>query len=382
MHRGELRTAGWPALDGILCGYILSIVAVLAASAGSAFAAADAQRGAAVVQRERCLGCHSIRGEGGNTAPDLGRRFAHSYTPATLAAEMWNHAPRMWAAIEQANMPLPRLTEADADDLFAYLYSVRYFDRPGDAGRGKELFTEKHCSGCHSLTEPSHGPGDPVSSWMSLKDPVALVEDMWNHASVMQRAVQQKEHQWVMLTGQDLTDLTVYLQNLPSQRGEKASFTLPDPASGREPFEKNCAQCHTGSLSLDKRLSGMTLTDVAAAMWNHVPRMLTVPTVGTDDMHKIVAYVWEKQYLGPSGNAGKGRKVFQDKHCASCHDDPTFTQAHFMRGGKVFTPLSMVSVLWLHGPQMLEQMKKRGVTWPRLSPEDISNLVSYLNTRP
>jgi mono/diheme cytochrome c family protein len=382
MHTGKLRTAPCRTLGAILSGSVLSVIVALAVSAGPVFAAADAQRGAQVVQRERCLMCHSIRGRGGTAAPDLGRRFAHSYTPATLAAEMWNHAPRMWNAIEQANMPLPRLTDADADNLFAYLYSVRYFDRPGDAGRGKELFTEKHCSGCHSLTEPSKGPGDPVSTWMSLKDPVALVEDMWNHATVMHRAVKEKEHQWVMLTGQDLTDLTVYLQNLPSQRGETASFTLPDPASGRAPFEKNCAPCHNGSLSLDRRLSDMTLTDVAAAMWNHVPRMLTVPTVGTDDMHKIVAYVWEQQYLGPSGNVGKGRKAFHDKHCASCHDDPNFTQAHFMRAGKIFTPLSMVSVLWLHGPQMLEQMKKRDVTWPHLTPEDVSNIVAYLNTRP
>src|SRR6516164_1771132 len=107
---------------------LLTIVpAVLAAGA-------DAARGAEVLRRENCLLCHSLRGEGGSVAPDLGRRLGQNYTPAALTSLMWNHAPAMWAEMAAQRIPRPQLNDADASDLFAYLYSVRFFDRTADAG--------------------------------------------------------------------------------------------------------------------------------------------------------------------------------------------------------------------------------------------------------
>ena len=342
----------------------------------------DAQRGADVLRRENCLACHALRGEGGSSAPDLGRRSGESYTPAALASLMWNHGPAMWTEIAAQRIPRPSLNEADAQGLFAYLYSIRFFDRPGDAGRGKQIFSEKHCSECHSLTEPAKGPGTAVSTWKSVSDPVALVQQMWNHASAMKNAIAQRKDLRVVLTGQELTDLTVYLQNIPPLRQTQSSLTMPDPASGKALFAADCAQCHKGSLALERRLSNMTLTDVGAAMWNHVTRMLAVPMANSEDMRKVVAYVWEQQYLGPPGNAGRGRKTFEEKHCAFCHDDPSFSQAKFVRGEKMFSPVAMIPVIWNHGPEMQEQMGQKGIVWPRLAPEDITNLVAYLNTRP
>lgn len=347
-----------------------------------AAAGADAERGAQVLQRENCLHCHALRGEGGNLAPDLSRRTAHGYTPATLASMMWNHAPAMWAEISAQKLPLPQLSPADAEDLFAYLYSMRYFERPGDAGRGKQLFLERHCAECHSLDDSGKGPGAPVSKWKSLSDPMALVQQMWNHSSAMKSELAQRKKVWVALTGPELNDLTVYLQNFPVGRKAPPQFTLPPASEGKALFDASCAQCHKASLSLDRRLNGMTLTDVAASMWNHVPRMLAVPVIEEGDMARIVAYVWQSQYLGPSGNVGRGRKTFEEKKCASCHDPGGVAAGKFVRGERVLTPLSMISALWSHGPQMEAEMKSRGIAWPRLAPDDVSNLVSYLNTRP
>jgi hypothetical protein len=39
----------------------------------------------------------------------------------------------------------------------------------------------------------------------------------------------------------------------------------------------------------------------------------------------------------------------------------------------------MVSALWHHGPQMLDQMKAKNIAWPRLTGADMANLVAYLN---
>ena len=111
----------------------------------------NARQGALLFREKRCIECHSFQAIGGSGAPDLARRSAREYTPNRLAAVMWNHAPAMWGAMAQKGIAVPALGEREAADLYAYFYSVRYFDRPGDAARGKALFATKRCGQCHAL---------------------------------------------------------------------------------------------------------------------------------------------------------------------------------------------------------------------------------------
>lgn len=370
----------------------LGMVGLLLVACGSLSPAGDAQRGAAVLRRENCLRCHSIRaheiprfaqqGEGGNLAADLSRPMGRHFTPAVLASLMWNHAPSMWASMKDQGIERPRVSEQDADDLFAYFFSIRFFEKLGDAQRGKQVFESKHCSECHALEEPGQGPGHPVSTWKSLGDPILLVHDMWDHVDAMKDALQQRQRAWVILNGQELTDLSVYLQNLPQTPKMQTEFSLPDPASGEQAFDATCARCHTGALSLDARLSNMTLMDVAAALWSHIPKMKDAPRTSQEDMRKIVAYVWERQYLGPAGNRARGARVFQARHCSACHNDPQSGAPKLPRDGVRYSTVSMIQVLWAHGPQMLDRMQQSGLAWPRLSPDDVSNLVAYFNPQP
>ena len=344
--------------------------------------AGDAQRGAEILRRENCLGCHNIHGEGGHSAPDLGRRAAVRYTPAVLASVMWNHAPAMWSAMAAKTMSPPHLSLQDSDDLFAYFLSIRFFDRPGEAERGKLVFEQKGCSGCHSLDQSGSGPGKPVSQWTVFGDPVLLVQEMWNHSGQMTKAFSEHKRKWVTLTGQDLSDLTVYLHNRPGAPKSSGNLSLPDPSSGKELFESVCAKCHQGSLSLNDRLENQTLADIAADMWNHAPKMTGAPGLGPEEMRKIVAYVWLRQFIGTAGSATKGEKVFKAKHCANCHADPSSGAPKLNRGEQAYTPVTMISVLWTHGPAMRQKMIEKGFSWPNLSPEDIDSLASYLSAKP
>ena len=43
-------------------------------------------------------------------------------------------------------------------------------------------------------------------------------------------------------------------------------------------------------------------------------------------------------------------------------------------------PFSMASVLWLHGPAMLEKMKQTNRPWPRFSKPEMVDLTAYLNS--
>ena len=353
--------------------------------------AGDAQRGAAVLRNENCLRCHSVRandiprfgqqGEGGNTAPDLSHPMGRRFTPAVLASLMWNHAPVMWASMKDQGIERPQVSEQDGDDLFAYFFSIRFFEKPGEAERGKQVFEVKHCAECHSLDQAGSGPGHPVSTWKSLSDPILLVHDMWDHVEAMQNALAERKRGWVTLSGQELTDLSLYLQNLPQIPKTPGEFSLPDPASGEPAFKATCIRCHTGSMSLETRLSNMTLLDVAAAMWNHIPKMKDVPRTSQEDMRTIVAYIWERQYLGPPGNAARGARVFEAKRCAVCHNDPQSGAPKLPGRNLGYTTSTMIHVLWTHGPEMLDKMKQKGLAWPHLAPDDVSNVVAYLNSR-
>ena len=140
---------------------------------------ADSDRGAGLFVTLSCVQCHSINGTGGEVAPDLGRMVDRDFTPATLAATMWNHAPTMWAAMRDQNIQAGDLDEQAAADLFAFFYAAHFFDRPGDAARGKRLFESKHCSECHGLTVAKLPAAKPVSQRDPIGQPMARSSAMW-----------------------------------------------------------------------------------------------------------------------------------------------------------------------------------------------------------
>ncbi len=129
---------------------------------------ADSTRGAELFATLSCAQCHSVNGRGGSSAPDLGQLTDRNFTPSSLAATMWNHAPTMWSAMDAASVRRPNVDEQSAADLFAYFYSTRFFEMPGDAARGKRVFTERGCAGCHGLTAEVQPGIPPVSRWSDL----------------------------------------------------------------------------------------------------------------------------------------------------------------------------------------------------------------------
>src|SRR5579862_2566294 len=180
---------------------------------------ADSKRGAALFREQMCTNCHQVSGEGAQSgAPDLGRGVDRNYTPAGIASLMWNHAPVMFATIRKQGLAMPRLSESQAADLFAFFYSAHYFERPGEAQRGKALFTSKHCASCHALTTGTPTIGPPVSQWTALTDPMVLIQRMWEHAPQMSKAMEIRHLPWPDLNSQDMADLLVYLRNLPETR--------------------------------------------------------------------------------------------------------------------------------------------------------------------
>jgi mono/diheme cytochrome c family protein len=357
-------------------------LAVAGSALGASIVSGDARRGEELFQTQQCIHCHSFNGKGGTIASDLSRRIDRAYTPAVMASLMWNHAPKMWSTMSREGVARPTLTTQSAADLFAYFISERYFERPGDAARGKLAFTAQHCADCHGITSSPVAGAPPVAKWESLSDALVLAQQMWNHGAKMHEAFAQRKLAWGRLTSQELTDMLVYLQNLPETKGRAANFQIPPAEEGEKLFQsKGCVNCHAGATALENMLKNQTMTDIAVDMWDHQPKMKQPPPVFTaDEMRQIVSYIWARQYFTGNGSAERGKKAFTGKKCTSCHDDPASGAPKLGKGKDAHSDITMVAALWGHGPRMLEVMAQKKIAWPQFTAREMSDVIAYLNS--
>jgi mono/diheme cytochrome c family protein len=233
----------------------------------------------------------------------------------------------------------------------------------------------KHCVDCHT---PS-GIAAPPERWSGVSDPVELVYAMWNHAPDMARRFSEYKKDWPDLSGRDFRDLTAYVQNLQNLAPNRR-LSLPSPETGKDAFAAKCQSCHSGRSALNIQLRNKTWMDIGAGMWSHAADMRGVQQVTSDDMRKILAYVWDLQYRGEPGNVEQGRRTFNQKRCLSCHRDPATGTARSPRPGKEVTPFSMIVLSWGPAREMHKQMETQGIRWPSLSPHEVNNLAAYLDS--
>ena len=93
-------------------------------------------------------------------------------------------------------------------------------------------------------------------------------------------------------------------------------------------------------------------------------------------MQQLIGYIWGQQYFTGTGNAERGKKVFAEKNCATCHNDPASGAPKL---GKGQSDITMVAALWEHGPRMLDLMKSKNIAWPRFTAREMDDLIAYLN---
>jgi len=80
------------------------------------------------------------------------------------------------------------------------------------------------------------------------------------------------------------------------------------------------------------------------------------------------------------GNAGRGHRIFESKKCATCHNDASSGAPALGKPSEPYSAISMVAILWKHGPSMLEKMQARQIPWPKFSEREMANLIAYLNS--
>ncbi len=339
----------------------------------------NSDRGRELFVSEGCIQCHKLNGQGGTAGPDLGRIVDRGFTPAMLAGTMWNHAPQMWATMQERSLAPPPLSNQQAADLFAAFYASHYFDTPADAARGKAVFVADACSHCHGLETSVLPAATPVNKWASLSQSVSLVAAMWNHAATM-RAEQEKQGlEWPVLTGQNLADLLVYLRNLSGSPKPTPEFHISVGPEGKAVFDsKGCGSCHQLE---NLNVQGMTLDDVAASMWNHANRLKTErPRIDRAEMSALLGYVWASQFFQGSGDPSRGAKIFVSRRCVQCHGVAGSGAPDLKAAAGSYNGIIIVSALWRHGPAMLKEMNQKRIRWPEFRAGEMADLIAYLNS--
>jgi mono/diheme cytochrome c family protein len=350
-------------------------------------------RGERLLQDKNCIQCHSLDGRGGKRAPDFVRSSGRSRTPALFASAMWNHGPKMWSEFQSTGQPVPALESGEVADIFAYLYSRLYFSPQGSMVRGRNVFEEKQCIGCHGEILDTRSRRLGLDSWTELRNPITWAERMWNHANEMDSATTNRGITWPKLSEQDVVDLLMFLSRLPETQTQLPGFNVGEPELGRVVFERSCESCHTfggadrSRVDLLGRPAPSSITGYIAAMWNHAPQMRrsggATAQLNTGEMPDLIAFLFLQRYFQDRGNASKGRRLYEDKGCMQCHETrrreigaPDLSQAT-----EVYSPITLSSAAWKHGPSMMEKMRQQKIAWPEFNGSEMTDLITYLNSQ-
>jgi mono/diheme cytochrome c family protein len=170
-----------------------------------------------------------------------------------------------------------------------------------------------------------------------------------------------------------------------------------DPLAGSRVFgEKGCARCHAvngvgGKVGPDlgRLTRPHSFVDLAAALWNHLPRMaarmrdlgIARPVLDAREAGDLVAFLATLSYFEPPGNPKVGERLFTEKRCVACHQvggvggviGPSLDAI-----AQSESPLSVAAAMWNHGPAMAETMRARRIERPTFRDAELGDLVAYL----
>ncbi len=357
----------------------------------------DPLKGRIVFEQKDCIRCHAVYGYGGDVAPDLGEeQFLGSFLD--LASVMWNHSPQMNRKMRQIDVPRPQFSQQEMEQLMAYLYYLPYLGKPGDAAKGKILFSAKGCLKCHSVGGKGGAAGPELDKLKSYLSPLYMTEAMWNHGPAMDKLMQKMGAKRPWLSGQEIVDLSAYIRQISHEGVREKIYMSPgNPKIGKQVFvQKDCIQCHAvngegGDLAPDLAEVELkkSVTEIAGVMWNHGADMwvrmekegVSRPQFNAKEMADLIAYLYFIAFMDRKGDSEKGKEVFKKKGCASCHwtsEKKELIGSNLSQSKKLASPIALVQIMWNHAPIMKSRMLEKDLPWPEFKQHEMSDLYSYL----
>jgi cytochrome c2 len=177
-----------------------------------------------------------------------------------------------------------------------------------------------------------------------------------------------------------------------------------DPVEGKMLLSKyGCDTCHSidtrgGTVGPDLAEWARFVNPVvwAQKMWTHAQAMkermtamgIVWPQFSGQDLNDMVAYIRSrtageaKEYIEP-GSAARGEKLFNERACSSCHGMGTSEGvAPDLLKAELADSLSGIAIrMWNHAPRMQQEIRKRSLSKPDLTAQDMADISTYLLTR-
>jgi mono/diheme cytochrome c family protein len=160
--------------------------------------------------------------------------------------------------------------------------------------------------------------------------------------------------------------------------------------------DKACLSCHAvngrgGSRAMDFAVvSGRNKTPsaLASTMWNHSPSMWAeyrkqnreVPALTSFEAADLFTYFYSILYFAPQGDRDRGKAVFEQKNCLSCH--AWILDRALMRRGSWLEsrdPAVWAEQMWNHASEMDTAVINRGLAWPSLSEQEMVDLLTFVS---
>lgn len=261
----------------------------------------------------------------------------------------------------------------------------------GDVTRGWRVFNQKQCIDCHAIWGQG-GNVAPDLGRIRQGRPTRgeLAGIMWNHIPRMLARMKQAGQPPVRMTPDEMADVFALI-NFARQLDEPG-----DPAQGEKILRtKGCTQCHSidmvgGTVGPDLAKWGSYANPIiwAQRMWEHAPMMeetmqrseIQWPKLEGSDLVHIVAYVrsagltGKKTYLRP-GSVERGRPLFSEKRCNTCHpgEGPDLAAVSLPD-----SQAALASRMWNHSPEMTRVMREKAVERQPLTPQELADILSYI----
>src|SRR4030043_2255281 len=105
------------------------------------------------------------------------------------------------------------------------------------------------------------------------------------------------------------------------------------------------------------------------------------PNLTGQEFTEISTYLYFLRFFDEPGNATRGRSIFNEKGCGTCHllsgkgqeGEPGLDQ--FPQN---ISPVFLAQSIWNHGPVMIARMVSLGVKWPAFEGTEMMDLLEYI----